>query len=84
MLYSTASTLKAILCYIDPEKTPKIAFDDDSYAEELRNKIKKAIGQRDGSQQVMISFNEDEVELKRQFNGVCKNINSIFETISST
>ncbi|NQU83637.1 MAG: hypothetical protein HQ536_02905 [Parcubacteria group bacterium] len=84
MLYLTAltaATLKAILCYIDPEKTPKIAFDDDSFAEELGNKIKEALGDRDGSQTVTICFNNGEKELKRQFDGVCKNIKEVFKSI---
>lgn len=81
MLNITASTLKAILCFIDPENTPKIAYDDDSLAIPLINKIKDALGDRDGSQSVYISFNNDEDELLRQFNGVCGNIKGIFNSV---
>jgi hypothetical protein len=81
ILNTTASTLKAILCFIDAEKTPKIAFDDDSLAIPLINKIKKEIGDRDGSQSVSIGFNNEEEELLRQFNGVCGNIKDIFSSV---
>lgn len=80
-IYTTASTLKAILCYVDPEKTPKVAYDKDDMAVPLADKIKKALGDRDGSQSVTISFGYDETELSRQFTGVCENIADIFEQI---
>lgn len=81
ILNTTASTLKAILCFIDAEKTPKIAYDIDSYAKPLADKIKEYLGERDGSQSVYISFNNNETELQRQFNGVCKNIKSVFDQV---
>jgi len=80
-LFTTGATLKAILCFIDPEKTPKIAYDKDEYAEPLRNKIKLALknaNDADGSQDATISFNDEEEELERQFKGVCRNISEIF------
>ena len=80
--FLTASTLRAILCYIDPENTPKIAYDRDDLAEELIAKIKEAVGDRDGSMKVSISFDWSEIELERQFYGVCKNIASIFDFLS--
>ena len=81
-IFMTASTLKAILCYIDPESTPKIAYDKDEYAQPLIDKVKNAVGDNDGSNSVSISFDEEEEkELLRQFNGVCKNINSIFNNV---
>ena len=70
-----------ILAFIDPENTPKIAFDDDAYTEPLIAKIKDAVGDRDGSQTVYVSFSRDEAELKRQFNGVCGNIKGVFDSI---
>jgi hypothetical protein len=81
--YLTAATLKAMLCYIDPEKTPKIAFDRDDMAIPLANKIKEALGDSDGSQNVSISFNDsaEDKELKRQFRGVCENIAEIFNDV---
>jgi hypothetical protein len=82
ILFTTASTLKAILCYIDAEKTPKIAYDKDEYAIPLANKIKKALDDRDGSESVSISFNNAETELRRQFVGVCDNIANIFKDIN--
>jgi hypothetical protein len=83
IIYTTAATLKAVLCYIDPEQTPKIAYDRDDMAEPLIKKVKKALGDRDGSQDVGISFNdsEEEKELKRQFQGVCKLISEIFHDV---
>lgn len=82
--FTGASTLKAILCYIDPTATPKIAYDRDDMAEPLIAKVKEALGDRDGSQQVSIRFSDDEAELKRQFVGVCENIGDIFTTIVQT
>ena len=81
--FLTASTLRAILCYIDPENTPKIAYDRDDLAEELIAKVKKAVGDKDGSENVSISFGYDETELARQFFGVCQNISFIFNDLSS-
>jgi hypothetical protein len=80
--FTTASTLKAILCYIDAEKTPKIAYDRDDMAIPLIKKVKEALGDRDGSQDVSISFGYGEEELERQFSGVCENIEQIFNDIS--
>lgn len=78
---TTASTLKAVLCYIDPDLTPKIAYDNDKYAQPLIDKVKKALGDKDGSQDVYISFSGDEQELQRQFSGVCGNIKSTFDFV---
>ena len=76
-----ASSLKAILCFIDATKTPKIAFDNDSLALPLIEKIKDALGNADGSQYVSITFGHHEIELSRQFSGVCKNIGQVFDNI---
>lgn len=81
MLNTTAASLQAILCFIDPKDTPKIAFDNDEYALPLIEKIKSYVGQRNGSQSAYISFTDDEKELLRQFNGVCKNIRTIFDQL---
>jgi hypothetical protein len=81
MLNTTASALKAILSFIDAEKTPKIAYDKDDMVIPLIKKIKEALGDRDGSQTVYIKFYDDEEELLRQFNGVCGNIKSIFNSL---
>jgi hypothetical protein len=69
--------------FIDPNNTPKIAYDNDKLSQPLIDKIKEALGERDGSQSVSISFsyNEEGKELERQFNGVCKNIKSIFDQL---
>jgi len=80
-IFMTASSLRAILCYIDPVNTPIIAYDNDKYALPLIYKIKTAVGDRDGSQSVTITFSDDEKELARQFNGVVGEIKKIFEQI---
>jgi len=80
--FTTASVLKAILCFIDAEKTPKIAFDNTELAVPLADKIKRALGDKDGSESVAISFSEEEVELSRQFIGVCANIQTVFSHFS--
>lgn len=72
---TSAASLKAILCFIDPTNTPKIA------AIPLIEKIKKAVGDRDGSQSVSISFGEDEEVLANEFHAVCEKINSVFNSL---
>ncbi len=81
MITMTASSLRAILCYIDPTQTAKIAYDDDRYAELLITKVKNALFDKDGSQSVTIHFKDNETELKRQFRGVCGNIREVFDNI---
>ena len=81
MVQCRAATLRAVLCYIDPEHTPKIAYDKDEYSEPLIRKVKEAVGERDGSDDVFISFQDDEHELARQFAGVCKSIGSVMDSV---
>jgi hypothetical protein len=78
----SASTLRAILQYIDPVGGPQIAFDDDSLAPALIEKIKAAVGERHGSITVSIGFYEDEAALREQFSGVIKKIHQIFSGLS--
>lgn len=82
MIHLTAATLKAMLCYIDAEKTPKVAYDRDDMAIPLIEKVKHALGDSDGSQSVWISFRDDEKELERQFLGVCEKIGEIFTDVA--
>ena len=77
----TAGTIRAILAFINPNNTPKIAYDNNEYAEPLINKLIDCIGDKDGSQEVYLSFNAEEQELSRQFFGVCNNISIIFTNI---
>lgn len=79
-LHTTASTLLAVLAYIDPEQTPKIAYDKDELAIPLILKVKEAVGGKDGSQRVSLCFDPDESELRRQFSGICNNISDIMRT----
>lgn len=80
-IQTTAGSLKSILCFIDPTNTPKIAYDNDAYSEPLINRLKETIGDKDGSQSVFLTFRNDEEELKRQFNGICKNIKGIMDNL---
>lgn len=82
MISTTAGTLKAILAYIDPTNTPKIAYDRDDLAIPLIEKIKGQIGDKDGSQFAYISFDKGEKELEYQFHKICDNIASIFEIMA--
>lgn len=82
MTTTTASTLRAVLAYCDPNNTPKIAYDRDDLAIPLIEKIKSHLGERDGSQTVYISFGKEEAELERQFHHICDNISSIFELMA--
>ena len=81
MIHCTASTLRAILCYINSGKTPNIAYDNDDLIQPLIDKVKSAVGDLAGSESASIMFSDDEVELRKQFSGVCKNIKGIFSGI---
>ena len=70
-----------MLCFIDSDTTPKIAFDRDDLAEPLIAKVKQAVGDHEGSESVFISFGPDEKELGRQFHGVCTRITQAFEAV---
>lgn len=80
--YVTAATLLAVLCYIDSGKTPSIAYDDDSLAKPLADKLRAAVGKCAGSQEVMLQWVDGEDELLRQFQGCCQNIAGIFSQLS--
>lgn len=79
MITTTAGTIRAILCFINPSNTPKIAYDNDKLAQPLIDKLMENLGDRDGSQPSFISFNEEDENLVEQFHGICKNIKSIFD-----
>lgn len=77
----TAAPLRAMLQFIDPEKGPQIACDDDSLAGALVEKVKTAVGDSHGSQPVTITFWDEEDALAKQFKGVAKNISRVFYSI---
>ncbi len=77
---TTAAPLRAMLCFIDPQNTPKMAITD-ALAIPLAEKIKEALGDADGSESVSIHFSEDEQHLKREFSGVCAIMKSCFSTL---
>lgn len=83
MICTTASTLLAVLAYTDPTSTPKIAYDRDDLAQPLIDKLRNALGDKDGSQEVYLSFgnSDEDQELEYQFSQVCANIGSIFNSI---
>lgn len=78
---TTAAVLKTVLCFIDPT-TPKVAFYDDGQAALLIEKIKSAVGDKDGSESVSLHFGESEQILKKEFNGVCSMIREVFTTVA--
>lgn len=80
MINCTAATLRAVLCYTDSGITPTVAFDKDELAYPLAKKLRDTLGNKGGSQMVAIIFNgsAEEMALLRQFEGVIKEINSIF------
>jgi len=80
--YLTAATVKAILCYIDPVNTPKIAYDRDDLVIPLINKLKEELGDKDGSEPVKLIWEDKEEELRLQFEGVCGNIRKIFTILA--
>lgn len=82
-LTTTASALLAVLCFINPETTIKIVGDNHKLAEPLVNKIKEAVGDKDGSQGVSLHWDgsEEDNELRNQFQIVTGNMKEVFETI---
>ncbi len=78
----TASTLLAMLCYVQSGKTRAIAYDRDDMAEPLAKKIREAVTDRAGSESVSIEFSEDERELLRQFQGCASNIRMAFKSLT--
>jgi len=85
MVYTTAGALLAVLAFTDPTNTPKIAYNRDDLAQPLIDKLRNAIGDKDGSQQVCLSFgnSDEEKELEHQFSQICRNIGEIFLEIYS-
>ena len=43
MVNCTASTLRAALCYIDAENTPKISYDKDEFATPLIKRLRESV-----------------------------------------
>jgi len=80
--YCTAATLRAMLCYVESGITPTIAYDNDELAQPLADKLKDAVGNKGGSQSVVISFHDYEWELQRQFENIAGNISDIFKGMS--
>ena len=70
-----------MLCYISSGVTPDIAYDRDDLAKPLGDKLRSALGDRGGSQLVTLIFQEDEKDLRRQFEGCASHIAGIFESI---
>ena len=84
ILNLTASSIRAMMCYIAPNGKPIIAYDNDKMAKPLYNKLKYFVEDRQGSQSCFISFNEDtatEKELYRQFKGVAYEIKQTFDSM---
>ncbi|MCK9429362.1 MAG: hypothetical protein M0R17_05120 [Candidatus Omnitrophica bacterium] len=80
-IYTTAATIRAILCYTNPEMTPKIAYDKDSYTEQINKLLLDSVGDLDGSLKRQLHL-PDDPEFKRQLNGICDNISHIFKRIA--
>jgi len=78
IINTTASCIKAILAFTDPEKTPKIAYEKDELAIPLINKLKESIGDKDGSLRVSVNFSNEEQDLREEMMGICGNISDIF------
>lgn len=83
IIFTTAGTLLAVLAFTDPNNTTKIAYDRDDLAQPLIDKLRNAIGDKDGSQEVHLSFgnSDEETELEYQFSHICRNIGDIFNSL---
>jgi len=78
----TVAMLRAVLCYINPKKTEKIAFDGEDISLSLIKKIKEIVGENDGSTIVEFKFDENEEELARQFTEIVAIIRKNFVKLS--
>lgn len=88
-LYCSAASLRAMLCFIDPNNTPKIGFDTDDLKviESLIERLRDSVKDKDGSETVILKFDIDKEfdrELLRQFNGVCGLMSDIFNKMKFT
>jgi hypothetical protein len=82
IIHCTAATLRAVLCYINSGVTPNIAYDRDELAVPLADKLKASLGELGGgSQPCALMFTDDEKELRRQFEHIRMNIESIFHQL---
>lgn len=82
-IQTTASVLRGVLAFINPENTTKIAYDRDDLALPLIEKVKEMVRDYDGSQSVTIRFNEGEENLFYQFHIVCENIAQVFAGVTA-
>lgn len=79
-IFTTAASFRALLCYIDPVNTPKISADDDSLIDEIIARVKKVVGDKDGSQDLAWHYNgSDPVDMQivKCFRNIEKAIHSV-------
>lgn len=78
---TTASNLRAIMCYIAPNGKPEFTYDDEALAKPLYKKLSEALLANTGSLPVSIHFDgsKKDAELYRQFKGCCHNIMKVFD-----
>lgn len=81
IVYCTASALEAMLAYVDPPGGPRIAYDDDSLADKLAEKLRTSLADIHGSKPVSVHFSAEEELLSKQFTGVARNIADIFSKL---
>ena len=78
----TAASLRSVLQFIDPEGGPQIAYEDNSLAGPLVEKVRNAVGDQHGGQRVQLVFVSGERRLSEEFNGVTRNISTLFSNLS--
>lgn len=77
----TASTLRAMLAYVDPKGGTRIAYHNDKLAEALVKKLRRAVGSNHGTKEVELFFSDKEEVLLAEFSGVAQNISNIFKKL---
>jgi len=75
-LGGSATELRAVLFYIDPEGGPRIAYHDDSNADPLADAVQNAAGSSEGGQTVSIDFGGRD-DLARELRSVTEQIGII-------
>ena len=77
-IHCTAASLNAMIQYTSAGSIPPIAFDRDDLAEPLAQKLREAVKGKERSDNVALSFSDDEKDLQRQFEGCAYHIADIW------
>lgn len=81
IIHCTAASLNAMIQYTSAGSIAPIAFDRDDLAEPLAQKLRDAVEGKERSDNVTLSFSDDEKELQRQFEGCADGMADIWSRL---